>query len=482
MLSRPQPTARRSERPAGPRRPTVAIVGAGASGTFVAAQLLRAASQRGSRLRAVLIDRREHNGGVAYSTSNPSHRLNVTAARMSALPDAPDDFVRWRARTVGSSDPGAYAPRGEYRRYLGDLLSTAQLEANSEVTLARLVADVDTVEPLGSHVRLRFAGGGTLDADAAVLALGNLPALTPHGCEGVTGHAAYVNDPWAPGALDRLDPAARGVVLLIGTGLTMVDVAITVAARCPRAKVLAVSRSGLLPRAHLSGRATPEPAAVKLDPESSLPALVDVILAEAAAGHRCWHQLVDDLRPVTQALWKRLSIEQQASFLASHHRAWCVHRHRMPPEVAAILAELLQSGRLQVRGGSIALAPAATDALEARISGVDRLKVERAINCTGPGLDPRASRDPLIRQLLTDGVVRAHPLGVGFDTAPEGAFRSRDGTPHRRLFTLGPTRVGELYETTAIPEIREQARAVAKLLVTGLAGGSRSEHLDAKSA
>ena len=482
MLSRPQPTARRSERPAGPRRPTVAIVGAGASGTFVAAQLLRAASQRGSRLRAVLIDRREHNGGVAYSTSNPSHRLNVTAARMSALPAAPDDFVRWRARTVGSSDPGAYAPRGEYRRYLGDLLSTAQLEANSEVTLARLVADADTVEPLGSHVQLRFAGGGTLDADAAVLSLGNLPALTPHGCEGVTGHAAYVNDPWAPGALDRLDPAARGVVLLIGTGSRWSTSRsrsrpAVHAPRCSRCRGVVCSRGPIC-----RGARPPPPAAVKLDPESSLPALVDVILAEAAAGHRCWHQLVDDLRPVTQALWKRLSIEQQASFLASHHRAWCVHRHRMPPEVAAILAELLQSGRLQVRGGSIALAPAATDALEARISGVDRLKVERAINCTGPGLDPRASRDPLIRQLLTDGVVRAHPLGVGFDTAPEGAFRSRDGTPHRRLFTLGPTRVGELYETTAISEIREQARAVAKLLVTGLAGGSRSEHLDAKSA
>jgi uncharacterized NAD(P)/FAD-binding protein YdhS len=482
MLSGTQPTGRQSERAAGPRRPTVAIVGAGASGTLVATQLLRASSQTGTRLRAVLIDRRERNGGVAYSTSNPSHRLNVTAARMSALPDAPDDFLRWRARTVGSGDPGAYAPRGEYRRYLGDLLGAAQLEAESDVTLARLVADVDAVEPLGSQVRLRFAGGGALDADAAVLALGNLGALPPLGCSSVSAHAAYVNDPWAPGALDRLDPAARGLVLLIGTGLTMVDVAITVAARCPQAQVLAVSRSGLLPRAHLPGRVTPQPATVRLDPESSLPVLVDVILAEAAAGRRCWHQLVDDLRPATQSLWQRLTIEQQASFLATHHRAWCVHRHRMPPEVATMLAELLQSGRLQVRGGSIELATGARDALEARLSGADRLKVALAINCTGPGLNPRASRDPLIRQLLTDGHVRAHPLGVGFDTAPQGAFRSRDGATHRRLFTLGPPRVGELYETTAIPEIREQARELADLLVARLGRGAGAATVGAQAS
>jgi uncharacterized NAD(P)/FAD-binding protein YdhS len=482
MLSRSHAVARRPDRSERSRRPTVAIVGAGASGLLVATHLLRAGAQRGSRFRAVLIDRRVQSGGVAYSTTNSNHRLNVTAARMSALPDEPDNFLQWRVRSGESSEPGAYAPRGEYRRYLAEILRSAQRNAPRHVTLARLVACVEAVEPLDTHVRLRLSGGGTLDADLAVLAVGNLGALTPLGCDEVSTHPAYVDDPWAPGALERLDPAARGRVLLVGTGLTMVDVAMTVAARCPGVQLLAVSRSGLLPRAHLPGRAAPSPAPDSVDLESSFPALVESILAEAAAGSARWHQLVDDLRPVTQTLWARLGLEERARFLATNHRAWCVHRHRMPPEVATMLAELLQRRRLEVRGGSIELEARTRDVLDVRISGADRLAVSLAINCTGPGLDPRASDDPLIRQLLGDGHVRAHPLGIGFDTSSDGSFRSREGASSPYLFTLGPPRIGELYETTAIPEIRQQASELADLLLARLQRVPRSVMRDAQSA
>jgi uncharacterized NAD(P)/FAD-binding protein YdhS len=482
VLSGPQPVARRAERPSAPRRPTVAIVGAGASGTLVATHLLRDAARQRTAVRAVLIDRRQQGGGVAYSTSDPNHRLNVAAARMSAFPDEPDDFVDWRAKSGGGRDPGAYAPRGEYRRYLAERLRAAQSGAPAEVTLARLVAPLDAVEPLEGHVRLRFADGATLDADLAVLALGNPAATSPQGCAGVCGHAAYVQDPWAPGALDELDPATRGRVLLIGSGLTMVDVAMTVTARCPQAQVLAISRHGLLPRAHLPGVPPQPAAAVGLQREASFPALVEAILAEATAGRPGWHKLVDDLRPATQELWRRLAMEERERFLASHHRAWCVHRHRMPPQVAAMLADLLQRGRLQVRGGSAELQPGANGSLEATVSGADRLAVSLAVNCTGPGLDPRASEEPLVRGLLRDGHASAHPLGIGFDTAPDGAFRSHEGAASRVLFTLGPPRIGELYETTAIPEIREQAQELARLLVARLTGARRSSALGARSA
>jgi uncharacterized NAD(P)/FAD-binding protein YdhS len=246
--------------------------------------------------------------------------------------------------------------------------------------------------------------------------------------------------------------------------------------------VLAVSRHGLLPRAHLAG-VPPQPlAAVGLHPEASFPALVEAILAEATAGRSGWHKLVDDLRPATQELWRRLAIEERERFLRSHHRAWCVHRHRMPPEVAAMLADLLQRGRLQVRGGSVELEPGPSGSLEATVSGTDHLAVSLAVNCTGPGLDPRASDEPLVRRLLRDGHASAHPLGIGFDTAPDGAFRSREGAASSQLFTLGPPRIGELYETTAIPEIREQAQELASLLVARLADVRRSSALGARSA
>ena len=453
-------------------RPTVAIVGAGASGMLVAAHLLRAASAHRAPVRVVLIERNTRSGGVAYSTSDPHHRLNVTAARMSALPDSSEDFVRWRAREIGDSDAGAYAGRWEYRRYLEDVLATAQRDAATDIGLARVVAGVARLDLLSTRLRLRFEDGGSLDADSAVLALGNPPPLPPAGCGEVRDHPAYVNDPWAPGALEglRLDAGAR--VVLIGTGLTMVDVAITLATRHPHTRLLAVSRGGLLPRAHVPGRIAPYFGDVTFDPDASLLERVDAILADSAAGGRNWHQRVDELRPRTQTLWKRLSLEERAHFLATRHRAWCVRRHRMPPQVAATLAQLIGYGSLEVQGGYVELCAAGAGALEAHVSGHTRLTAALAINCTGPGLDPRANSDHLVQQLLAEGHVRAHPLGVGFDTADDGAFRLRNGRPSQRLFTLGPPRIGELYETTAIPEIRDQAQMLAGTLTKRLAAST----------
>jgi uncharacterized NAD(P)/FAD-binding protein YdhS len=401
---------------------------------------------------------------------------------MSALPDDADHFVRWRAARTGAPNPGEYAPRSQYRRYLEDVLEASRRASAPGVVLARLVAEVDDVELAEGYARLRLADGGVLDVDAAVLALGNLAALPPAGCVGVTTADGYVNEPWGPGALDCLEPNRRSTILLIGTGLTMVDVASTIATRCPAASILAVSRSGLLPRAHLRGRVTPQPSAVTLDPRLSLPVLVDTVLAQSAAGNACWHQLVDDLRPLTQSLWKRLTLAERAEFLDTRHRAWCVRRHRMPPEIGATLAEMIGSGRLTVRSGSLELARTPTGGLESRISGSPPIAVALAINCTGPGLDPRMSHNPLIVELLADGHARTHPLGIGFDTAHNGAFLSRDGTASERLFTLGPPRIGELYETTAIPEIRVQAQDLAATLVGTLAGTPRAPNLAARHA
>jgi uncharacterized NAD(P)/FAD-binding protein YdhS len=140
---------------------------------------------------------------------------------------------------------------------------------------------------------------------------------------------------------------------------------------------------------------------------------------------------------------------------------------------AALLADMIGTSRLSVRSGSVQLAATGTDRLAAQISGSAPMEVALAINCTGPGLDPGQSHNPLVVQLLADGHARAHSLNIGFDTAPDGAFIALDGTPSGRLFTLGPPRIGELYETTAIPEIRVQAQDLAARLIGTLARVTR---------
>jgi len=470
-------------RAADPRdRPTVAIVGGGASGMLFATQLLRAGVAAGADLRAVLLDRREDLGGVAYTTHDPGHRLNVPAAGMSAFPDAPDHFVRWREQLGGTaSEPGAYASRAEYGRYLGAVLAAAQRRGAQAVSLERLVAEVAAVEPAHDHVRLRLAGGGAIDADIAVLAIGNLPAAAPPGCERLADHPRFVCDPWSPGEIERIAASSDGDLLLIGTGLTMVDMALSLARSRPDARLIAMSRSGLLPRAHLPACVVPRPAPTRVDPHVSFAELVDRALADAANGGARWHQLVDGLRPVTQAHWRRLSFEQRAEFMTTRHREWSVHRHRMAPEVAARVSALLASGRLELRRGVPELRPAAGGRLVLGLPGADKVDLSLAINCTGPVLDPRASTQPLVRQLLAAGHVRAHPLGLGFDTAPGGAFRRPNGASHSRLLTLGPPRIGELYETTAVPEIREQALELALNVVARLSGEREAMHLSART-
>jgi uncharacterized NAD(P)/FAD-binding protein YdhS len=239
----------------------VAVVGAGAAGALTAVQLMRRAEQAGRGLGIWLIDPAAHTGrGVAYGTSDPRHLLNVPAARMSAFPDDPGHFLRWLAGRHPHATPGDFVPRKEYGRYLSDLVEQTA-RGSRHARLHRVRERVVDVRDRSTGPVLRLAGGGELRVDAAVLALGSLGP--DHSWAGPVLRASerFVADPWAPGALDGV--AAEEDVLLVGTGLTMVDVAVTLAR--PGRVLHAVSRHGLLPQEHLPAAAcggTWRPAAV----------------------------------------------------------------------------------------------------------------------------------------------------------------------------------------------------------------------------
>ena len=450
------------------RVPTVAIVGAGASGVLLAAHLLRCASSQSKALHIVLIDRHEL-GGAAYSTTEPAHRLNVPASQLSAFPDAAGDFIDWCVKYAGACDPTSYMPRLDFGRYLARTLAEAEQHTSAGVTLDRRLKEVSSVDPHKNGVTMQLSDGSSVIADVAVLALGNLPSVPPPGCEATLHHAAYMNDPWQRGALDKLAPTGNGIAILIGTGLTMIDVAIVLANRFPHLAIVAVSRNGHLPHAHLPPSAVMPPVET-LDLHTSAPLLhyLSTVFAESAAGHP-WQHLIDRLRPYNADLWQRLSLEQRANFMATRYRMWSLHRHRMAPEVAKVIEDLISTGKLRLKQGSVQLKADATGALDATFSNGERLSPVLVVNCTGPCLDPRQSKQELVRQLLEKHIT-THPLGMGFATANDGALLNHDGVPHKRLFTLGPTRVGDLLESIAIREIRNQAHHLAAHIVASLTG------------
>jgi uncharacterized NAD(P)/FAD-binding protein YdhS len=421
----------------------VAIAGGGFSGTMAAVEVLRCVP--GAHV-TLIEKRRAFAQGAAYSTRSFSHLLNVRAKGMSAFADAPGHFADW-AQAEGLGGPESFVPRREYRRYLEGVLAEAQAEAGERL---RLIEDEAVAAEGGTLV---LASGERLDFDVLVLAGGNYPGRLPAaGLEGV-------DDPWSAAgaaAIAALAGETRGV-LLVGTGLTMVDVALALDDAGFRGRITALSRRGLVPRPHEEPGAPP----LAWDP----PARLSALLRQLRGAEGPWRPVVDGLRPRTVSLWQGFSDAEKSRFLRHLRPYWDVHRHRIAPDVAARIEALRSAGRLEVLAGRVSGVEGdeVTIALRGGRGEIVR-SIATAINCTGPeGRIARVS-DPLIRQLLADGRLRADALGLGLDVDDLSRAIGADGAPSPHLFALGPLTRGVSWEIVAVPDIRGQVRRVAEAI------------------
>jgi uncharacterized NAD(P)/FAD-binding protein YdhS len=453
--------------------PIVAIVGGGCAGTLVAANLLR---RSGRPLRIVIVERSGCFGaGVAYSTQDPRHLLNVRAERMSAFADAPSDFAEWAARRLGAIEPASYLPRGIYGEYLRSVLASCRAQASRDRTLELITGEVTALRRRSARIELSLAAASPILCDAVVLASG-----PPEGAplEQVPQDPRVVATPWAPGALAA--SASKGLTLVLGSGLSGVDVMLSLGRG--RGRLLALSRSGQLPRVQLAGLRTPAPAPAPVPAQVTLNEL-ERTLGEHARRMRAegydWRDVLDGLRPLTPRLWAALGSAQQRRFLRYRRRAWEIRRHRMAPASGARLAELIGGGRARLHAGRVLSARALAggidvDVVPARSQLVRTLRCQRVVICTGAGLDIRRSRNPLLVSLLESGVASADQLALGLRTDSDGALIDAHGRADGRLLTLGALRRGELWETTAVEEIRAQAEHLVRPIERAL-GGSVGE-------
>jgi uncharacterized NAD(P)/FAD-binding protein YdhS len=450
----------------------VAVVGGGAAGAMVVAHLARF-SPRAGEIEVLLYEPGERPGrGVAYGTDDPRHLLNVPAARMSALADDHEHFLRWLQQRDRSARGADFRPRCEY----GDYLTATLAEHAAAVGLVvRRAPDVD-VDRVGAGYHVTHAGGSDT-VDAVVLALGHAPARRP-AAVATAGAVGYVDDPWASGALQQLlDVTCRGdTVLAIGTGLTAVDVALTLTAHDRR--VVAVSRNGSLPHPHLARPVEPLPLALPAGDRplslTEVEALVRRHIDVARRRGLDWRAAVDGIRPVTSALWRRLPVDERRRFVDSPlAREWEVARHRMAPAVAAEVGRLRHDQRLTVTRGELLCVSGEERQWRATVRRDDlteRIGAAAVVNCTGPSCDIRAYRGGFGRRLVEAGLVVADPLGLGVQTDAAGAAVDATGHPDPRFAVVGPLRRGSLYESTAVPELRGQAAVVAQRLVRDLTG------------
>lgn len=456
--------------------PTIAIIGAGFSGTMVAAQLLRRAE---SPLKIHLIERQPPiGGGVAYRTRSSDHLLNVPVERMGAWPEDPEHFLHWLQEHRGEPEipdrveRGDFVPRRLFGDYVASLLTSVRRSAPEHVELNQIAGEViDLEERPGGGGILRFADGRELPADHVVLALGNLPGEYPIPRPLPIYHSArYVHVPWRPDALDNV--GTDDEVLLVGQGLTAMDLIVQLERRGHRGTIHALSRNGQRPQVHRPVSAYPS----FLDNDSIPPTVRQLVqrvrreLRVAEAAGVDWRAVVDSLRPHGQAIWQSWSWSERAKFMRYIRPFWEGHRHRVAPQLGGLLDRMIAEGRLKFHAGRL-------QTLEQDANGVHALyrrrgsiqhvalRVTKVINCTGPRTDYSKYQHPLFIHLLARGLIDHDPLALGIHALPTGEILRYRGDPLGWLFTLGAPLKGVLWETTAVPEIREQARALAERLL-----------------
>jgi uncharacterized NAD(P)/FAD-binding protein YdhS len=444
----------------------IVIVGGGASGALMAAHLLR---ERSANPSVTIVEARAELGrGLAYSTGNPSHLLNVRAANMSAFADDPNHFTRWLSRQPDA--PAApedaefrFVSRGLYGRYLESLVleHVATPERRRRLTVVRDQARDLSVSSSG--VEIALASSAPIRAEVAILACGH---------EGLADESPIYVSPWS-------EPLGGGAskdatLLILGTGLTMVDTALALEERGHRGPIVAVSRRGLLPHAHRRVEPLPiDPNSAPFDRDlSALLAWLRGLAAGLETRGGDWRAVVDGLRPHTQSIWREMTPRRRERFLEHARPWWDIHRHRMAPEIAARIGAMIAHGRLEIVAGKVVEAIPEGDGARVTLRrrgsrSLEKLSVARIVSCKGVRSNPEESANPLVASLFARGLARADALRIGIEVDPYCAILDADGRPSPRLFAIGPMSQAAFWEIVAVPDIRLQTAALSRHLLAG---------------
>lgn len=436
--------------------PHVIIIGGGASGAVMATHLL---SQAECAFRVTIIEGQNDLGrGLAYSTKDPDHLLNTRAQNMSAFPDQPDHFANWvktcpDAGKIGAQD---FAGREVYGRYITSLLAPWRDGAKAG-QLSVVSQSAVGLRETANGVSVRLGNGASIPGDLAIIATGyGLEAGRPEG--DLQGPLDEARD---------LDPEAR--VVIIGSGLSMVDRVVSLRKSGHRGEIIAVSRRGLLPRSHAPCHAMPI-----AENEVPLGAPISVLLGwvrgladRATQQGGTWRDAIDGIRPYASAIWRALPREDRSRFLRHAVIWWDVHRHRIPPASDEIIRAARADGQLKLQRGKFVGTGASPDGdqvarVVCRETGEELAIPAGAIfDCRGRLSDSGRRRSSLMADLLDQGQARIDPLKIGLDVDLSCRVLNGQGEPSDRILAVGPASRSAFWEMTAMPDIRQQTARLA---------------------
>jgi uncharacterized NAD(P)/FAD-binding protein YdhS len=447
----------------------IAVIGGGAAGAAVFGALLR---RDDDAVVHWVTGHAPAGRGVAYATDNDHHLLNVRASGMGLYADQDEDFAQHALRNRSNVHSTDFLPR----RMFGDFIE-AQVRKRVESAEQRgrhftvHATEARRIDPQVHGYDILLADETLLHVDSVVLAVG---ALSPRPLRTVSAHAlasgAYELDPWS---LSQRARAPRRLIV-IGTGLTAVDTLLSASTRWPDADLMAVSRHGLLPFVHPVLPANPFPLQASLNTsllacDGTAPMLRKIRDALRDAPDLDWRSVIDGMRPINAVLWQRLTLAQRRQFLRHARWIWEASRHRVAPRSADTIQQLRDEGRLQVHAARVlgvdGLGPLDVTVRARSNQVLTTLQADLVVQATGLDTAVAFTEHALLSQLIEDGLAVADPLQLGISACPDGRLINAHGDVQTGLYAIGSLLRGNLWECTAMPEIRAAAHTLASTLI-----------------
>lgn len=441
----------------------VAVLGAGFSATAVVVNLLEHLPP--ARTIALIGARAKYGLGVAYSTRDENHRLNVPAGRMSLYADRPDHLVEWLTRGGTGYSREDFVPRQLFGRYVQETLATSLQQKDNSARVHFADAEAINCERLDDECQIfSLSTGEQVQSRHSVFCLGGTPSglpITETAIDPAARPHVTINA-WADNWLPQIDQDAT--VFLLGSGLTTVDQIVSLGKQGHRGRIYVLSRHGLLPQVHVVPRS--EPAEPAFQPGSAALSEMLRLLRRQAETVPDWRMVVDALRPLTQGIWQQLDAAERARFFRHANAWWSVHRHRMAPDIADVVHRMQREGQLTIYAGWLQDIRKNGDAVvatyrERHTHGLRHIHFDRIVNCTGME-KCSISKVPLLKKMAANGMLAADAQGLGLAVSPHSELLTPDGRARRNVYAMGPMTVGQFFEIFAVPDIRVQARKIAE--------------------
>lgn len=455
----------------------IGIIGGGFSGIMTAYHLI---NNTITSLEITIIDSTQSIGkGIAYTPYSKKHLLNVSSEKMSALPNSPNHFLEWvmTRDEYCSEDPKiiskSFLPRYLYGEYLTDIwLDTIKVAILKKIKLNIINDHVIDLSSSDTGVKLKLTDKN-IDCNECIIATGNQIPRNPQIKNlNYFKSPTYFQNPWTIDSVSNLNNDLP--ILIIGNGLTMVDTVLGILENGFKNKIYSISKNGFTILPHRSS------SAINSDFSSELPETPSLLSVLTLVNKHRKHlrnlglsaeSIIDFLRPQTQKIWRSFTLTEKRKFMNRLRHFWGVARHRIPLHIHDQIQQLQLQNRLKIVSGKIIDIHETNDSVSVlfhskKQNQTKELSVSRVINCTGPETDLEHSQNELLKNCFHKELLAQDELKLGIKT-DLNSFQTINskGQKQTHIYTLGTNLKGELWESTAINEIRIQAQQLAKVIL-----------------